>query len=505
MISSLDFTTEKIVNRYDVLLQSQREGKYLLLYATIKSCILGGEFPLNWELPSTRSLSVDMNLSRTTVIKAYDLLILEKLIYAKAGSGYRVNYKQEPPQEVRLDPEIVPFLYPEISQKGTSFVKNSGLLYRNENALLAFKPGLPPMDIFPIKPWKNLLNQYWRYVKTSDLSFNQAMDSELLKLQICNYLHVCRNIQCDPKQVVIVSGSLQSIYLINSALIDAGDKVVLENPTFPNVKSLFRSSLADIISAQLDDEGIDLTNLDGLEQMKGPSPKIVHVTPSNHYPLGVRMSLQRRNELVAWASKHQTYIIENDYENEIGNIGLPLPSIFTLDQQDRTIYLGTFNRLLYPSIRLGFMILPKHLIPVVESISVHSHRIVSHSLQTVMGQFIEKNWLYKHLKNLEEVAQERHRAFMLFVEGNDCLDFEKNDLHGLHMVANFVNQTDLVGEKRIIQSLENYGISAHSLSDTYMGASPKTGLILGYATVDPVVGRQKVNQLLQVVSDHDFI
>ena len=177
--------------------------------------------------------------------------MLEKLIISKPGSGYKVifNQVQSPPKKPTTS-----ISYPTLSEKGISFLENSNLINRTENSYIAFKPGLPPIDIFPIKQWKGLLNTYWKYAKSSDMSMVQSTHSLSLKNQICNFLKISRGISCTPEQLLVVSGSLQSIYLIANAILNKGDSVVIENPTFPNVHSLFKSSLANVVPIPIDAE-----------------------------------------------------------------------------------------------------------------------------------------------------------------------------------------------------------------------------------------------------------
>ena len=494
MDTNLSYALTQIQIRLQQNTLAPKDPIFTRVYSSIKDCILKGDFPLNWNIPSTRQLSGGLQLARTTIIKAYELLMLEKLIISKPGSGYKVifNQVQSPPPKPTTS-----ISYPTLSEKGVSFLENSNLINRTENSYIAFKPGLPPIDIFPIKQWKGLLNTYWKYAKSSDMSIVQSTHSLSLKNQICNFLKISRGISCTPEQLLVVSGSLQSIYLIANAILNKGDSVVIENPTFPNVHSLFKSSLANVVPIPIYAEGLYLKIL---ETTQPENLKILHVTPTNHYPLGTKMGLKRRHELLHFASKNNTYIIENDYEHEIGNLTAPLPTLFELDTEDRTIYLGTFNRLLYPSIRLGFMIVPHHLAAVIEAIQAHSHRIVSHSMQIVMAQFIEKNHLFKHLKNLQNVTQERFEVFTNeFNEQNEHLYLKSANIAGMHLIAKFKQEVSIPQESKIIHELESSGISAYPLSSCFIGVTKETGLILVFATMSPVAIKQKLRLLKKVM------
>jgi len=472
--------------------------KYVVLYRSIKQCILNHELPHDWLLPSTRILAQELDLSRTTTNKAYELLQLEKLILSKAGSGNKVNYDSSinSEKEISKKKSSNKMLYPTISQKGISYLKNVSLLNRPHDNNLAFRPGLPPIDVFPVNQWKKLLDAYWRHIKSSGLSYSNSTGIEELKKSIRKYLYVSRNIKCSHDQIVIVSGSLQSLYLITNALINKGDSVVIENPLFPNVHSVFKSSEANLIPIDLDDEGIDITQMNTIKKQV----KLAHVTPSNHYPLGIKMSLKRRQEVLNWAAKNKALIIENDYENEIASADESIPTIFSLDTEDRTIYMGTFNRLLHPSIRLGYMIVPKYLVHTVAAIQEHSHRFVTPSIQVVMNQFIEKNYLYQHIKKSIEVAKTRHDLFIsLFNEKSKNMYIQHKSFSSFHVLALYKNDVSVEDENKLIQQLKGHNVTVFSLSKCYVGDPKLKGLILGYSSVRPNFLKQKVKQMTELL------
>jgi len=474
------------------------KNKYINLYKAIKKCILKVDLPNNWVLPSTRYLSENLGLSRTTVVKAYELLLLEKLVISKTGSGYKVNFEEITLEKSNFKVDYFDKNnYPKLSNKGESFLNNISLINRNPGINIAFRPGLPPLDIFPINQWKNLLNTYWRHVKSSTLSYARSTGINPLKKSICDYLNISRNIKCDYRQIVIVSGSLQSLYLISSVLIDKGDNIILEDPAFPNVHSIFKSAQANLLPISLDKEGIDVEKMNELNHLK---PKLAHVTPSNHYPLGVKMSLSRRKQLLKWASINKALLIENDYENEIANHLIKIPSIFSLDKEDRTIYMGTFNRLLHPSIRLGYMIVPKYLIDAVEALQEHSHRFVAPSIQVVMNQFIERNYLYQHIKNCLEVSQERQELFVS--QFNTCkkMTLHNANFDSLHLVANFNKNISAKEEYLVINRLKEAQITTHSLNKCFIGNQKQQGLILGYSSVRTKVLQRKVQVLVNILN-----
>lgn len=496
MDTNHSFSLSKIQLAFDAIALSSRKSKYSLLYEAIKQCILQMELPHHWLLPSTRLIANELEVSRSTVVKAYELLTLEKLILAKPGSGYRVNYSASNEGSLKKVNKAN-FTYPEISQTGKSYFENISLINRLPDNHIAFRPGLPPLDIFPVNQWKKLLNNYWRYVKTSGLTYTKSTGLIELKESVATYLKVCRNMKVDPHNIVIVSGSLQSLFLIANTIINPGDGVILENPVFPNVHSVFKSSRASIYPLEIDNEGIAIHSFN---TNSSTPPKLLHVTPSNHYPLGVKMSLKRRKATLDWASSHHAIVIENDYENEIANVEESLPTLYSLDTEDRTIYIGTFNRLLHPSIRLGYMVVPRYLIHVVEALQEHSHRFVSPSIQIVMNQFIEKNYLYLHIQNCIAVAKERKAVFVEeFQKVSKKMVLLNHSLSSFHLIALFTHEASAEEESKVLQALKMKNITAFSLSKCYITTNKQKGLIFGYASLPTHLITKSIRKMQGIV------
>jgi GntR family transcriptional regulator/MocR family aminotransferase len=305
-----------------------------------------------------------------------------------------------------------------------------------------------------------------------------------------NYLKLYRNINCDANQIIITSGSLHSLYLISNTLIDENDEVIIENPSYPNAYSLFKSLNANIHPIDIDNEGISV------KKMVCENPKFIYTTPSNQYPSGVKMSMRRRLELLEWASSKSTYLIEDDYNHEFSNWENPIASVFSLDQQERTIYLGTFNKLLHPSIRLGYMIVPHHLVNVIKALYEQSSRFVSTSLQKTLSNFIEKGYLNKHLRHIIEVSVERKQLFLdCFNQNfNNEILLDSNNT-GLHLTGKL---KDNIKDVEIANYLSQNGIITHPLSNYYVGKTSKNGLVMGYCSVNNKLIKENINKMVKV-------
>lgn len=492
MHTNFDFILNRIENEFSFSEEKTGISKYVQMANYIKGKIIQKDFPANHLLPPTRLLAKVLSVSRSTVVNAYEQLLLEGYIEAKQGSGYTIVDRDSSfPLQKKMEDTSG---YPELSRRGKLFSKNVTLIHSTSEKFVAFRPGLPPLDVFPVNQWKKLSNLYWRHIKYSSLSFSDSSGIEVLKKNIANYLNLVRGIKCDHQQIIIVSGSLQSLYLIGNAILNPNDTIVMENPTFPNVQSIFRSLDAHIRPVSVDDDGI---NIKALELSKDEHPKLIHLTPSNQYPTGVQMSIERKKEVLAWANQHKSIIIENDYDHEISNWKIKSESIFSLDQQQRTVFLGTFNRLLHQSVRLGYMVVPHFLLDVVKALQKHSHRFVSPSNQLVMSQFIEKKYVFSHIKNVIEVAEERKKIFIDNFEKymHPSIRIKKSQVRSLHVLTEIPE--DGVSDKRITEELYQLNITAHQYSKCFVDDS-KQGLIFGYSCVKRPLIIKKIQETARV-------
>lgn len=474
-------------------LSENTKSIYPLLYASLKNAIVNRQLSKNTKLPPTRVLGIDLGISRSTVLKAYELLVLENYIYSKQGSGYYISDVKQKKNAFKPTHHYKKGDYPKISKRGKSFLKQ----YQNKNENnkgVAFRPGLPPLDIFPVNLWKKLSNHYWKNVTPSQLSYADTGGIDSLKEHITNYLIFYRNINCHPDQVIITTGSLHSLSLIGDALIDKNDTIIIENPTYPLAYNLFKSLKANIVPTKLDNEGI---SLEGLQDLK---PKLLYVTPSNQYPSGIKMSLERRIALTAFASKNKAIIIEDDYDHIFSNWQHPVSAIASMDKENRTIYLGTFNKLLHPSLRVGYMIVPDFLIDTIRALHEKSSRFVSIPTQAILSAFIEKDFLNKHIRNVIEVSMERKFQFSdrfetLFDEAIKL----NQDNTGLHIIGKTTKEID---DNALSTFLLKNNIIAHPFSNYFIGKNKHNGLVMGYSSVNNKIIRNTLEKFKETFDSY---
>jgi GntR family transcriptional regulator/MocR family aminotransferase len=412
--------------------------------------------------------------------------MLEKYIYSVKGSGYFVCDVKTKKNKFKFNTCSNKGIYPKISKRAKSFNKHVQIKKKVGNTI-AFRPGLPPLDMFPVGVWKNISNKYWKTVSGSQLSYSNSTGLNCLKQNISDYLRVYRNIICRPDQLIITTGSLHSLSLIANSLINKNDEIVLENAIYPQAYSLFKSLKAEIISANIDKHGIKI------KEINCKKPKLVYTTPSNQYPTGVKMSLKRRLEVIKWASSNNSLIIEDDYDHEFSNWENPVSSIFGLDNEDRTVYLGTFNKLLHPSIRIGYMVVPEFLKHSIKVLYESSSRFVSPSTQTILSYFIDNDYLNKHLRNIINVSKERKSFFL-----EEFKDKFENEIRvqpsngGLHLIA---EMDTTINDVEISNHFRTKGIIAYPYSNYFINKNNKNGLVMGYGSVNNKIIKETIQKM----------
>lgn len=476
-----------------------KQSLYMKLSNAFKNAINKKKLVKGYQLPPTRLLAQDMNLSRSTVIKAYEILCMENYVYAVQGSGYYVNEVREKKIKYSLRTQAGATEYPDISERAANFSRNVGLMNRSGGRGIAFRPGLPPLDVFPVKQWQNLTNNYWRDVRFSDLSYSDTLGLNCLRKNIADYLKHYRNIQCDYSQIIIVTGSLHSLSIIGDLLINKKDEVIFENPTYANALAVFKSLKAKTISVPVDGEGL---SIDHLRDVKLKNGKLLYTTPSNQYPSGVQMSLKRRLEILDWAEKNNMMIIEDDYDNEFSNWESPITSIYGLDKGDRVFYLGTFNKILHPSIRLGYLIAPPHFVDSIKAMFEQSFRFISPVTQKVMSDFIEKDYLNQHLRKIVQVVHERKDFFVEQFQNvfDESIKIQSAN-HGLHLMAKLEEN---VCDIEISRKLKEEEIVSFPYSKYFLKKEieKEKGLVMGFSSVSKAVIKQKLEKMSRVFYRH---
>ena len=266
----------------------------------------------------------------------------------------------------------------------------------------AFRTNLPALDLFPTTLWAQLTGRRLRSATTRDLLGCEAQGYLPLRQAIADYAHTSRGIQCAPEQVIVVSGVQEGLDLAARLLLNPGDKVLMEDPGYQGAYAVFGAIGARIVSMRLDEEGAAPREADFR------SCRFVYVTPGHQYPVGMTMSLQRRLQLLAWAKKYGTPIFEDDYDSEFRFSGRPLPAMQGLDHGGKVIFCGSFNKVMFPSLRLGYLVVPRNLVDVFACTKAMTTRHQSLLDQAVLCDFIEQGHLGRHLRRMRKIYLERY-------------------------------------------------------------------------------------------------
>jgi GntR family transcriptional regulator/MocR family aminotransferase len=363
----------------DLLLQldpSSELPMYLQLYEQLRAAIVNDcRIPRSAKLPSTRALSESLQVSRNTVIAAFEQLLAEGYLEGRIGSGtYVARTLPEACLGARPRASVPGYVRPpaRISARGQRMrammtSTNIAHVVPSPSKPKAFRLHAPSFEAFPYDVWRKLSQRTWDRIRPEMLGYGCPAGWQPLREAVAHYLRAARAVRCDWQQVIITNGAKQAMHLVAQAMSDPGEPVLVENPSYSGIRIAFTLSGAAMTPIPVDEEGI---NIAAAEQLR-PSARLVYVTPSHQYPLGATMSLNRRLALLDWARRRDGFIIEDDYDSEFRYRGRPLASLQGLDRENRVLYIGTFSKVLMPSLRLGYMVVPPDLVDTFIAARAH--------------------------------------------------------------------------------------------------------------------------------------
>ena len=332
------------------------------LYQGLRTAIVSHQLQGGTRLPSSRALAGQLQLSRTTVVDVYQQLLLEGYLEGHRGSGTFVSHTLP---DVLLAPAATPPtraervpLRPSASPVPVAVFPPSAFKAPGQRA---FQVGQPALDAFPHTIWQRLLGQRYRRSWHELFDYQDALGYRPLREAIAAYLGMARGVRCTPDQVIITAGSQQGLNLLARTLLQPGDAVWMEDPGYGGARWAFQQAGLQVVPVPLDSAGLDVT----AAQILAPDARLAYVTPSHQFPLGTTMSLERRLALLAWATDQQSWIVEDDCSSEYRYAGRPLPALQGLDADGRVLYLGSFSKILFPALRLGYLVVPPALVDTV--------------------------------------------------------------------------------------------------------------------------------------------
>ena len=464
------------------------------LYSLLRELILDGVLQGEQRLPSTRVMAEELAISRTTVLTVYDRLNSEGLVYSKTGSGSFVSSTLKQRQQT-LDglastrsANAAPA--PRLSRAFRAMYQRLPGRVEISNPQ-AFSTAIPAIDLFPMELWSRLVS---RYSRRHDLvRYVPSKGYQPLLDAIAAHLRTERGLQCRPDQIYITSGAQQAFNFLAEILVDPGDRVWFENPGSRVARYSFSARGAELIAVPVDDEGLDVKQATALSSRF----KLVSVTPSHQQPRGSIMSLSRRLELLNAADKANAWIIEDDFDGEFFYARRPLPTLFSIARNERVIYVGTFSKSMFPSLRLGYFVVPDSLVERLDR-SVGSYLpAVPLLIQAATAEFIQKGHFATHIRKAKKVYCERYRALAQAVATHlsEYLELIPTET-GFHALALFKRDFD---EREIATKAMESGLLVRPLGNYCIEPlASARGLALGYGCVTPAQIEAAALKLRQV-------
>jgi GntR family transcriptional regulator/MocR family aminotransferase len=438
-------------------------------------------------------LAKELSVSRGAVFAAFEQLMAEGYLVASVGAGTRVADGIQP------GPLFTRFQNPSASPpEGVRRVSGRAARLRVQDGPWlghagAFRASSPALGRFPASIWGSIVARHARSLTLPMLAYGDPMGHPPLREAIATYLGASRGVRCRAEQIMIVSGSQQGLQIASRALLDDGDAVLMEDPGYPGAHAAFLSAGLSMVPVPIDEQGIDIAE----GRRRAPCAKAAYVTPSHQYPLGVGMSATRRLQLLQWASNADAWIIEDDYDSEFRFGARPVLSLQGLDTQSRVIYLGTFSKVMFPALRLGYLVIPEDLVSsfcaVREAMDIFAPTLT----QAALGDFISEGHFARHLRRMRLIYERRRRELVraLAVSFGDAARVVGIEA-GMHLALQLADGCDDVDLARRA-SIE--GLSVIPLSSCFLGEPSLAGLVLGYGSVDEKEIAPAVDRLARVV------
>ena len=442
----------------------ERESKLPLtrqIYDKIRKMILDGALVSGQRLPSTRTLSKELGVSRNTVLDVYNQMTAEGYLEAYHGSGTMVA---EGLRELKLPAREVYEKYKTEKQK-------------DNNNIIDFRTGVPALNLFPQKDWARLYQNTCSSLPYTAYGYCGAFGVWELREAIAQYLFRSRGISCNPERIIITSGSTQGLSLISNLLKKDKKKVLMEEPSHPGLRKVITSAGCMIEPVPTDNRGMNTDYLcpDG-------EVSFIYTTPSHQYPLGSILSIQRRLFLIQYAEENDCYIVEDDYDSEFRYEGQPVSSLYELNPE-RVVYIGSFSKILSPAIRLGFMILPDKLLSSCMTLKAHSDVHTDALTQYTLAEFIRSGQLERHIWKMKKHYSRNRNHMIHELTEHFANVFEiLGHATGLHMVVKFHN---VIFTKQLVREIARQGVRIYPVEDYLL---KKTGehsqeILIGYSSL----------------------
>lgn len=444
----------------------------------IRRAILDGSLAAGSRLPSSRVLARDLKVSRHTVEWAFVQLQAEGFLVRRRGSGTFVAEgipdRERPPESARRSRRLA-VTPPALSRRGAGIVSIAG--HHTPAEGIAFTPDAPAVELFPRQIWDRLVSRAIRRAGTEHLAYGSSNGLPALREAIAAHAAATRAVACTPEQVIVLTSAHQAVDLVTRVLLDEGDVAWVEDPGYPSAVQLLRAAGARVSPVPVDTDGFDVDAALAIQ----PAARIAYVTPSHQYPSGGLMALRRRLALLAWAERESGWILEDDYDGDFRYVGRPLAALQALDPAGRVLYVGTFNKMTFPALRLAFLVAPPSLVDAFLAAKHMMDGCTPTHTQAALADFIQEGHLATHLRRMLGEYDRRRGALLTALDTlADELEVGPADA-GLHLTAYLRRPLD---DRRIAAVCAKAGVALRPLSPYYLGPA-RPGFVLGFACSRP--------------------
>jgi GntR family transcriptional regulator/MocR family aminotransferase len=437
------------------------EPIYRQIYDRFIDAIASGVLKPGDRIPSARALTKELGLARGTIDAAFSLLSAEGYILARGQAGTVVTPGLKLPSQPRRS------LPPPRNDAKPSYRPDS---------ILPFQMGLPALDAFPRKIWARLGARCARSMQPSDMAHPPVFGLPDLRNELAAYLHVSRGIECSPSQIFVTSGYRQSMQLICQALLKAGDRVWVEDPGYPPTRDLLRQLRMDAVPVAVDDEGMVITEAVKL----APEARAAVVTPAHQSPLCVTLSLPRRLALLDWAVQNDAWVIEDDYDGEYRYVSRPLPALKSLDREGRVLYAGTFSKVLFPALRLAYLVVPEGQVERFEEVS-QTFASTPQLTQAIVTAFITEGHFARHIQRMRKLYAERRSAasegLMAALGKHVRIDAKPG---GMHLILRLQGHIE---DRALASRMLAHGLYGEALTDWTADGGGPSALLLNFTNI----------------------
>ena len=473
----------KVAQNSDLALRPRTPNQklYRWIHNELRTSVLEGRLAPGIRLPSSRGIARQYGVSRGTIVAAFAQLLSEGVVESRVGSGTFVRRmlpegRTDPRRPHSRNAEVVSSA--SLSSRGSCLARHPFPKIWSNRSAPAFRIGLPALGAFPTGLWSRIGARRFRQSTPSMLSYGDTLGYRPLRSAIAQYLGLARGIKCTEDEVVITTSTQQSLDLVTRLLLDPGDGILVEDPGYPGAVSLFRASGARVVAVPVDEQGLDCAA--GRGRYRGA--RMAYVTPSCQFPLGVTMSLSRRLELLTWAKENNAWVFEDDYDGVFRFSGRPLAALRSLDASGCVIYSNSFNKLLFPTLRLGFLLVPPRLVDAVTAAKSVIERFPPFLEQAILCDFITEGHFGRHIRRMREMYSSR-----LGVMVQDAREKLSGlmDLSPVHTGLQAIGWlADGIDDAEACRLAAVNGIDSVALSTLTLNRSMPPAMLLGVASAD---------------------